>query len=344
MTAPGRDATIDAARAYAIAGVVLGHWLVTGFVLTPDGLRVSSPLSAMPGLAPVTWFLQTLGLFFFAGGFAAARAGRRPGGRRRTTRRVLLPMTVLLAAWGVPLGAGAVLGVSSVTLETVGKLVISPLWFLLPYLLLRSVAAPLNRVVARSGPLLAVPAVAVVAAVDAGLLPGWVAVAAAWAVPWVLGAAVALGRLTRPWTGPALLACGSAALALLIAVGYPVSAVGVPGDGRSNLAPPSLVAVALAVTQIGGFLTLRARLADALRRPAARRAVARVNRVAAPVYLTHQSVLLVVVCLVGTGLPGLVGVPEDGLWVAARMVWLPVLALLLAVATRGGRHGWGCVH
>ncbi|UQU62976.1 acyltransferase family protein [Couchioplanes caeruleus] len=341
---PGRDVTIDAVRAYAIGGVVLGHWLVTGFVLTPDGLRVSSPLSAMPGLAPVTWILQTLGLFFFAGGFAAARAGRRADGRGRTHRRVLLPLIVLLAAWGVPLAAGAVLGVPAVTLKTVAKLVISPLWFLLPYLLLRSVAAPLNRVVARYGPVLAVPAVALVATVDAGLLPGWVSVVAAWTVPWVLGAAVALGRLTRPWTGPALLACGSAALALLITVGYPVSAVGVPGDGRSNLAPPSLFAVALAVTQIGGFLTLRAPLADALRRPAARRAVARVNRVAVPVYLTHQSVLLVAVCLVGTGLPGLVGVPEGAVWVAGRTVWIPVLGLLLAAVTRGGRHGWGCVH
>nr|WP_180214536.1 hypothetical protein [Phytohabitans suffuscus] len=73
-----RDRAIDTVRAVAIAGVVLGHWLVTGLVLGPGGgLDQASPLRALPSFAPVTWVLQTLGLFFFAGGYAAARS-RRP--------------------------------------------------------------------------------------------------------------------------------------------------------------------------------------------------------------------------------------------------------------------------
>ena len=45
---------------------MLGHWLVTGLVLTGDGgLHEASPLTALPGLAPLTWALQTLGLFFY---------------------------------------------------------------------------------------------------------------------------------------------------------------------------------------------------------------------------------------------------------------------------------------
>jgi len=328
-----RDVTVDALRAYAIGGVVIGHWLVTGFVLGPEGLRTASPLAAMPGFAPATWFLQTLGLFFFAGGFAAARAGRG-----RTRIRILLPLTLLLAGWGGALAAAAVLGAPAATLGTAATLVLSPLWFLLPYLALRLAASRLPL-----GPGLAIPAIAVVAAVDAGRLPGWTAVLAAWTVPWVLGAAVAGGRLARPWIGPALLSAGTAAMAALIAAGYPPAAVGVPGDGRSNLAPPSLFAVALAVTQIGGFLLLLPLAGQALRRPAARLAVTRLNRVAAPVYLAHQSVLIVMTCLVGSRFPGLIGAPDDGAWVAARTAWLPVLALLLAAATRGGRHGWGRV-
>jgi len=68
----GRDRSIDAVRAYAIVGVVVGHWLVTGLVVGPDGgLRPASPLVAMPQGAPATWFLQTLALFFFAAGFGA---------------------------------------------------------------------------------------------------------------------------------------------------------------------------------------------------------------------------------------------------------------------------------
>jgi hypothetical protein len=48
-----------------------------------------------------------------------------------------------------------------------------------------------------------------------------------------------------------MLAGGAAAVAALVALGYPYGAVGVPGAARSNLDPPSLAAVALAVAQVG---------------------------------------------------------------------------------------------
>ncbi|MEV4639548.1 acyltransferase family protein [Actinoplanes sp. NPDC049548] len=338
----GRDRTVDAVRAFAICGVVGGHWLVTGLVSGPDGWHTASPLAAMPSLAPATWLFQTLGLFFFAGGFAAARA--RGGGGRRTRDKLLASLLPLLAGWALALGAGAALGAPAGTLETTAKLVVSPLWFLLPYLALRIAARPLCHAVRRYGPAVAILPAAIVAGADVGWLPGWLAVPAAWTVPWLLGTAVALGR----WGGrrvPVLLLIGGAAvLALLMTVGdYPLSAVGVPGEGRSNLSPPSLVAVALAVTQIGGFLLLRGAIGRLLRRPAAARAVTGLNRVAVPVYLWHQSLLLTAAALVGTRIPGLVGQPDGTAWVAARLAWLPVLALGLAVLIRGRRHARGRV-
>ncbi|MBT2225298.1 acyltransferase [Nonomuraea sp. NEAU-A123] len=43
-TPPGRDRAVDALRALAILGVVLGHWLVTAVVVGDDGtVRVASP-------------------------------------------------------------------------------------------------------------------------------------------------------------------------------------------------------------------------------------------------------------------------------------------------------------
>ena len=54
-TPAGRDRSVDALRALAIAGVILGHWLVTALVLTrsPCGARLhdASPLAcpARPG-------------------------------------------------------------------------------------------------------------------------------------------------------------------------------------------------------------------------------------------------------------------------------------------------------
>lgn len=345
----GRDPAVDAVRALAILGVVGGHWLVTGLVAGSGGIwRVASPLTAMPALAPVSWVLQTLGLFFFAGGFAATRSlTRRPtpstaGGARRSRpwaglagslRALVGPLAVLAGGWAVVLAAGAAAGVPGATLRTAAMLVVSPLWFLLPFLALRAVAGPLTGVVDRCGPwVLVAPAVAVVAASDAGLVTAWVAVPVAWSVPWVLGIAVARGRLRR---GAPLLVAGAAGLAVLIgAAGYPVSAVGVPGDGRSNLSPPSLVAVALAVAQIGIFLLLRRAFARAGRT----RPVRSLNRAALPIYLGHQSVLLAVAAAAALVLPGpaygLLTAPDDPTWIGWRAAWLPFLALVLVAVVR----------
>ncbi|MET8149013.1 acyltransferase family protein [Actinoplanes sp. NPDC049668] len=338
-----RDRTVDAVRAFAVAGVVCGHWLVTGLVPGPDGLGTASPLAAMPAGAPLTWLLQTLGLFFFAGGFAAARS-RDAGRPRPALRRHAPPVLGLLAGWALALLLAAALGAPAATLRTIATLVVSPLWFLLPYLALSAGTGLLRRFLARVGPAAVLAPVAVVAATDAGLLPGPVAVLAAWSVPWLLGILVAghTGRGDALGYGGAALACvGAAAMVALIGLGhYPASAVGVPGAGRSNLSPPSLLAVALAVTQAGVFLLLRAPLARLLRRDRAWRPVAALNRAAVGVYLGHQSVLLAVAgaaALVDPAMPGLLTAPAGPGWVAARLLWLPVLAAVLAAAT-GVRH------
>ncbi|MEU7902576.1 acyltransferase family protein [Actinoplanes sp. NPDC049118] len=352
---PGaRDRTVDAVRAFAVAGVVSGHWLVTGLVPGADGLRTASPLAAMPAGAPVTWLLQTLGLFFFAGGFAAARARstERPRPAGSPLRRHARPVLGLLAVWAPALLLAAALGVPATTLRTIATLVVSPLWFLLPYLALSAATGALRRVLARFGPVVLLVPVAVVAATDAGLLPGLAAVPAAWAVPWLLGILVAdhargTGDVLA-YGGAALACAGAAAMVALVRFGhYPASAVGVPGAGRSNLFPPSLVAVALAVTQTGVFLLLRAPLARLLRRDRLWRPIAALNRVAVGVYLGHQSVLLAVAgaaALVSPAMPGLLTAPTGPGWVAARVLWLPVLATVLAVMTGVRHHGEpGCI-
>ena len=340
MSVAERDRSIDAVRAYAIAGVVGGHWLVTGLVLGPDGvLRQASPLSALPAWAPLTWLLQTLGLFFFAGGYATARAPRRAVLPRRLRR----PLVALLGTWALALGAGAALDVPTGTLRTIATLVLCPLWFLLPYLGLAAATGPLVRLIDRSGPAVAATGVCVVALSDLGLVPAWLAVPAAWSVPWALGVAVARGRLGGARTGRRLAVAGAAAMALLIGLlGYPVSAVGVPGAGRSNLDPPSLAAVALAVTQIGVFLVLR----DRLRRTSG--TIVALNRAAVPIYLSHQSVLVVVTAaaaLVSPAVPGLLTAPDGPAWALQRLCWLPALAAALAAVigflpaqTCGPRH------
>ncbi|MBQ0905410.1 acyltransferase family protein [Micromonospora sp. U21] len=352
-----RDRAIDALRAYAIGGVVLGHWLVTGLVLASDGgLSQASPLTALPDLAPVTWVLQTLGLFFFTAGFGSARSLARhrggPGWLARRLRRLLLPALALLGAGAAMLLAATVAGIPDDTLAVALRLAVSPLWFLLPLLLFVATTGPLRAAVARWGVVRCVaPAVAVVAAADlavrllptgTGLPP--VTVLAAWAVPYLLGLAHAEGRLAGGRVAGALAAGGAVTLAALLALGYPVSAVGVPGAGVSNLNPPSLLAVALAVTQVGVGLLARPALERLLARPLPGRAVTEVNRNAVRIYLWHQPVLVAVTALVargGVALPGLHTAPDSPGWVLARCCWLPLFAAVLVTLVRAGRRsGW----
>ncbi|MEQ4305996.1 acyltransferase family protein [Plantactinospora sp. B6F1] len=368
----GRDRGIDGLRAYAIGGVVFGHWLVTALVLGPDGaLRTASPLAAMPALAPLTWLFQTLGLFFFVSGYASARSLRSATARgldparwlRRRLGRLGRPVLLLLGGWLTVLAVAALLGAPAATLRTAATLVISPLWFLLPLVLLIASTAPLARLLDRYGPVrLAVPAVALVTLSDlAGRsadLSGWpvplpgdgawrvpVAVLAGWLLPYLLGMAFADGRLGGRRTAVGLLLAGAAGMAGLGWAGYPLSAVGVPGDGVSNLDPPSLFAVCLALAQIGAALLLRPALAGALARPGRWAPVHRLNTVAMSVYLWHQSTLLGVTALAALAVrladagpvPGLHTAPAGSGWVAARLVWLPLLVLVLYVLV--GRAG-----
>ena len=160
----------------------------------------------------------------------------------------------------------------------------------------------------------------------------------------------------REWrAGVLLLAAGVVTGAVLVlGAEYPVSAVGVPGETRSNLNPPSLFAVALAVAQIGAFLLVRAGCRTRphrVRRPTDRHAARRdapdrgdaggrtgwlvraVNRAALPIYLGHQSVLIAVttgVALFSPAAPGLLTPPSGTGWVLHRLAWLPVFAVLLA--------------
>ncbi|MFF5218667.1 acyltransferase family protein [Micromonospora sp. NPDC000442] len=344
-----RDPLVDGLRAFAVAGVVLGHWLVTGLVLDAEGaLDLASPLTTMPTLAPVSWVLQTLGLFFFTAGHASARSADRhpgPGWLAHRLRRLLLPAIALLGTGSAVLLAAAVAGVPDGTLSVALTLAISPLWFLAPLLALVVLSGPLRAAVRRWGaPRCAVTAAAVVAGADLAvrLLPAgtWmppVTVLAAWAVPYLLGLAHADGLLSRRRDARWLAATGAVGLAAVLAFGYPVSAVGVPGDGRSNLDPPSLLVVALAVTQTGLGLIARPALVRLLCRPLPRRVIGEINRHAVRIYLWHQPVLVAVVVSAAHGgapLPGLHTAPDDPTWLLARIGWLPVLTAVLMLLVR----------
>ncbi|GHG47212.1 acyltransferase family protein [Streptomyces griseocarneus] len=340
-TPPGRDRAVDALRASAILGVVLGHWLVTALVADGGTLRGASPLRHLPELTPVSWLFQTLAVFFLVGGqvgagsYHSARARGTTYGRWLGARltRLFRPVAAVLAVWAVVTGALLASGVGADTVHTLVKLVLSPLWFLLVFSALTA-ATPL---VARLHPLWPL---AVVLHVDLARFAlggpgwlGWINVAAGWLVPYCLGAAWSRGRLSGRTTGWALLAGGAAATAALVLwAGYPASMVGVPGARISNLNPPTLAAVAFGLAQCGAALLLLGPLRRVLRRPAAWAAVALVNLSAMTVFLWHQTAMMGVTALAlaaGGDLPGLHTVPDGFGWALARLAWLPAFAVAL---------------
>ncbi|MEU5810281.1 acyltransferase [Streptomyces sp. NPDC047718] len=343
-TPADRDRTVDALRAFAILGVVLGHWLVTALTATADGgLSTTSPLSRMPWLAPVSWVFQTLSVFFLVGGHVAARgqaAAREHGvsygawvGQRLS--RLFRPVAAVLAVWAVAAGGMLLGGAEPATVHALVRLVLSPLWFLLVFAALTA-ATPL---VARLNPLWPLAVVACVDVWRFGLggpeWIGWVNVAAGWLVPYTLGAAWSRGAFARRTPAVLLLAGGAAGTAALVLWGgYPASMVGVPGAAISNLNPPTLAAAAFGLAQCGLALLLREPLARAMRRPRAWAAVALANLSAMTVFLWHQTAMMAVTALgllAPADLPGLHTVPDSPLWIAARLLWLPVFAAALAV-------------
>lgn len=337
-----RDRAVDALRAFAILGVVLGHWLVTALVADGGALHTASPLQHMPWLAPISWVFQTLAVFFLVGGhvatksYASARARGTTYGRwlRARLTRLFKPVAAVLTLWTVATVGLLASGTGVGTVHTLVKLALSPLWFLLVFAGLTAATPLLTRL----NPLWPLAVVLHVDLMRFGLggpsWLGWVNVAAGWMVPYTLGAAWTRGELDRRRAGWVLLLCGAAATAALVTWAYyPASMVGVPGAAVSNLNPPTLAAVTFGVAQCGLALLLREPLRRWLRRPLAWAVVALVNLSAMTIFLWHQTSMMAVTALgllVGR-LPGLHMVPDGLGWVAARLAWLPVFAFALGV-------------
>ncbi|MGR6971767.1 acyltransferase family protein [Streptomyces cynarae] len=337
-----RDRAVDALRALAILGVVLGHWLVTALVADGGSLRTASPLHFMPWLAPISWVFQTLAVFFLVGGhvatkgYASAQARGVTYGQWLRTRltRLFKPVAAVVTLWTVTACGLLATGADAGTVHTLVKLALSPLWFLLVFAVLTAATPLLTRL----NPLWPLAVVLHVDIVRFGLggpsWLGWVNLPAGWLVPYTLGAAWTRGELESRRAGRVLLAGGAAATAVLVAwAGYPASMVGVPGEPVSNLNPPTLAAVTFGLAQCGLALLLRERLRRAMRRPLAWAAVALVNLSAMTIFLWHQTALMATTAtgLLAGRLPGLHTIPDNLTWVAARLAWLPVFALALTV-------------
>ncbi|MFF8603884.1 acyltransferase [Streptomyces sp. NPDC015232] len=351
-----RDRAIDGLRALALLAVPTGHWLLGGFTRSADGaLHNASPLSAFGGLAPVSWVLQMLGIFFLVGGHAAVLSFRRHqgstrawlGGRVARLGRPVLGVTAVWAALLPLLHHG--FGVPSDTLRTASTLVVQPLWFVGVYVVVTALTPYCVRAARRLGAWAAAPLLGSVAVVDflrygpyAEAMPSWLGVLTilpGWLFAYQLGVSWGEGRVGRRHAWGLLLGGAALFAALLVWCGYPASMVGVPGEARTNSHPPSLLVLALAAAQSGAAILLRERLGRLLKRPALWAPVVVVNLSAMTILCWHQTAMLAaaVPASYAGEVAGLVGAPDSAAWILARLAWLPVFAALLLLIGRYAR-------
>jgi hypothetical protein len=349
-----RDAVIDLVRSGATTTVVLYHWIFTIIVWRADGPHASNPIGYVSGLWCLTWVLQVLPLFFMAGGYthsiawARYRDTPRAWARfvARRARQLLMPALALIAVVSVATTLIALLRPADdpwVTRSVV--LVLSPLWFLVVFMLL-VVTVPLwDRLHRRFGELAPVALAACAMGVDVARfryrVPGiaFANLIFVWAACHQTGWSWDRLRRAPARFGHVLILIGFAALVGLTNMGlYPRSMVGTGSklDRFSNMGPPTLPIVALFVLQLGIVVTTRGRFQEWAVRPRVSRAVAWLSRNAMPLFLWHSvgyAAFLVLYRAVAT-------VPDapTTVWWLTRPLWLIVPALftlpLIAASAR----------
>ncbi|MEE4492129.1 acyltransferase family protein [Streptomyces sp. BE230] len=351
-----RDRALDGLRALALLAVPTGHWLLGGFRLDDGGaLHNASPLSAFGALAPISWVLQMLGVFFLVGGYASVLSYRR---RKSTTgawlrgrmARLGRPVLGVTAVWAAMIPVLHALGVPGDTLHTGAKLVIQPLWFVGVYAVVTALTPFCIRMAKRLGGWAAAPLLGAVAVVDvlrygpvADSMPSWLSVlniVPGWLFAYQLGVSWGEGRIGKRGARFLLIGGGVLFAALLLLFHYPASMVGVPGEARTNSHPPSLLVLALAAAQSGAAILLRGRIGRLLRRPLVWAPVVVINLSAMTILCWHQTAMLAaaVPASFAGALPGLTTGPDTPGWILARLAWMPVFAGLLVLIARYARR------
>jgi fucose 4-O-acetylase-like acetyltransferase len=336
-----RDLTLDLARVFCVLLVVIIHLLMVGVGFDAAGqVEVSRPLEQQWWFAPVTWAGQIMPLFFVVGGFASLTAWRSLGRRggtaadyvRTRVLRLAQPAFPLFIFYAVAIGGARLIGIDPqlVDLAVVGAA--SPLWFLAAYTLCQALVplmagwhtrAPKATLAVLLAGAVVVDIVRYSTGVDAVGLANLFFV---WLLVQQLGFWYADGWFAaRRWY--TLVAIAVVAYATLV----PLTALGPYSDDMlTNLNPPTLPLVALAVAQACILRLLRPALARLMNTHAARGVVFIVGSRLMTIYLWHLPVILIVSGL-ALLVPGLSPAPASPAWWFTR----PVMFIVVMAAVFG---------
>ncbi|MGC4175390.1 acyltransferase family protein [Demequina sp.] len=304
-----RDRYVDALRVLALAGVIMGHYLMAVVTWAPgENVGFTNILAVEPWTRWMTLVLQVMPLFFAVGGFSHAIAwrstARRHGGYAdfvaARVGRLIRPALVYVGVWMV---LGLVIGLlwpeqSAPILQILGQL----LWFIGIYLIAAAFAPALLRAHERWGWRALATLVAAAALVDVLRLTEvadgvkWLNFAFVWLAIHQLGFFYADGvheKLGPKRLGAAMLATGTIAIVLLTTLGpYGISMVSYEGEQLSNLAPPTVVLLAFGVAQAGVALLARDWATRKLERPRTWKAVIVGGSMAMTAFLWHFTALV----------------------------------------------------
>jgi surface polysaccharide O-acyltransferase-like enzyme len=250
-TPASRDRAVDVARLAALVVVMFGHCALLLATIGDGGLRIGNLLGELPAIAPITWVVQVMPLFFLAGG-AAGAYGWHTGKQWGTwlfarAQRLCRPVFWYLAAWSVGLlVARMTLGAESAA--GLGRECVALLWFLGVYLVVLAFVPALTRL--RTGRGVAVVVVSLItaaAAIDGIRIAVGTSMAGSanyvivWLIPVVIGVAYAR-RLIGPRATLAAAVAAFAAQVVLAMVGpYEISLVVTGMERMSNVSPPTLL-------------------------------------------------------------------------------------------------------
>ncbi|WP_460795258.1 acyltransferase family protein [Microbacterium sp. GXF0217] len=339
-----RDTGIDLVRAFCVIAVVVLHALMVGVTATQAGPVFANASEGSWWIAPVSWVLQVMPLFFVIGGFAgfiAYRGARARGGSPASfvagrLHRLLIPAVVVIAVVGAALVLLAVVGVPSELLQIAGYRYGQPLWFLGVFLLCQAMLpalcalherAPLRTIGALAAAAVVVDALRLSTGID-GL--GFVNLAFVWLTMQQLGFFLADGRIDalsrRTRVVVALGAAGLLVLSMISGIHSP--------DLIANINPPTTALILVGTAHTMVLSLFRSRLSTWSRRPRAAALQQFVNKRAMTIYLWHVPVLLVMAgasALWAMSAQEALPEPSSFEWWLTRPLWLLTVLGLTAL-------------
>lgn len=296
-TPQARDRAVDVARLGALIVVMFGHCALLLATVDSGGVRIGNILGQIPALAPVTWVVQVMPLFFLAGGAAGAygwHAGKSWGTWLVVrAQRLFRPVLWYLAAWTVGLLAVRLtLGPDSAA--DLGRESVALLWFLGVYLLVLAFVPALTRLsagrdvaVVVGGLLTAAAAVDAIRIAAGNPLAGVANFVIVWLIPVVFG----VGHARRLIGRRAALVTAAAALVAQIVVAvlgpYEVSLVVTGTEQLSNVSPPTLLLALHCTWMSAAFIACAGAIQRWAQRPRVWYVVAVGNGGAMTLYLWH---------------------------------------------------------